>query len=253
MRIVTPSATAEWELTGLQMMEKIERIGRKCYKSEEKIGPGTAEKFVRMILRKGHFAMVEHVHVTVLFVCDRGVTHELVRHRLASYAQESTRYCSYADDRFGNEVSVTLPHWAQGTPADAMSQPQYPIWERAMKATETAYMEWIALGGKPQDARSVLPTGLKTEIYVTMNLREWMYVFSLRTASDAHPDMRVVMSSLLEQFKAHLPVFFEEDWFRPSSVWRRIAMEVLKTDSLDHVRRIVREALNLALDGSRDP
>lgn len=251
MRIIPPSATAEWELTGLQMLEKIERIGRKCYKSEEKIGPGTAEKFVRMILRKGHFAMVEHVHVTVLFVCDRGVTHELVRHRLASYAQESTRYCNYGDDRFGNEITVTLPHWAQDTQAD--TKPQYSIWERAMKAAEGAYMEWLALGGKPQDARSVLPTGLKTEIYVTMNLREWMYVFSMRTPQDAHPDMRVVMHSLRDQFKAHIPVFFEEDWFRPTPVWRRIMLDILRADSLTRVREIVREAMNLPADGSRDP
>jgi thymidylate synthase (FAD) len=231
------------------MMEKIERIGRKCYKSEDKIGPGTAEPFVRMLLKRGHFAMIEHVSVTALLVCDRGVTHELVRHRVASYAQESSRYCNYGGDRFGNEITVTLPHWGRDSLID---KPQYRIWERAMGAAEGFYLEWIAAGGRAEDARSVLPTGLKTEIYVTMNLREWLYVFSLRTAPDAHPDMRVVMHSLRDQFKTHLPVFFEEDWFRPGATWRKIVQAILKAESLTEVQRIAREALSLPADGTED-
>lgn len=271
MRIVEPSAVVEWEQTGLQMMEKIERIGRKCYKSEGKAGPGTAEPFMRMLLRKGHFPMIEHVHVTALIVCDRGVTHELVRHRIASYAQESTRYCNYGQDKFGHEIAVALPHWARGTPAEVMHKPQYPIWERAMQAAEEAYLAWTDMGGSAQDARSVLPTGLKTEIYSTMNLREWMYVFSLRNATDAHPDMRVIAEQLYEQFRAHLPVLFEEDWFRPYPAWRKIMLEILRVvvprpdptqpllralsaeDALARVREIVRTAMRLPLDGSKDP
>jgi hypothetical protein len=161
----------------------------------------------------------------------------------------STRFCNYGNDRFGGEISVTVPHWGQESLID---KPQYPLWERAMRAAESAYMEWIALGGKPDEARVVLPNGLKAEIYVTMNLREWMYVFSLRTAQEAHPGMRLVMKSLRDQFREHLPVFFEEDWFRPGASWRKIVKAILMADSLAEAQRIAREALSLPANGTED-
>jgi len=226
MRIIEPSAVVEWDQTGPQMLEKIERIGRKCYKSEGKIEPGTAEPFTRMLLTRGHFAMIEHVHVTALIVCDRGVSHEIVRHRIASYAQESTRFCCYTNDRFGREIAVAQPSWF-GRLMDTgavMSR-----WAAAMVAAEQGYFDLVGMGCKAQEARSVLPNSLKTELYITMNLREWMHFFSLRTdAEAAHPDMVVVATSVRDQFQERLPVLFEEDWFRPAPKWRKILLEILR-------------------------
>lgn len=188
---------------------KIEKIGRVCYKSEGKISDESAERFIRNLIKSGHESVIEHESVTVRMICDRGITHEIVRHRIASYSQESTRYCNYMGDKFGNEITVI--DIAGGFEYDLDNETdlkKYEAWMRAMENAEKSYFEMLELGATPQEARSVLPNSLKTEIVMTMNLRAWRNFFRLRCDSHAHPQMREVANIALRVFKEKLPVFF---------------------------------------------
>jgi thymidylate synthase (FAD) len=193
----------ETEIDAMEVLKQIECIGRTCYKSESLITDTSAINFVKMLVERGHEAMIEHVHIPVRIICDRGVTHEIVRHRMASYAQESTRYCNYSKDKFSNEITVIEPSFWEDKPECK------EIWETAMKQSEEAYMKLIELGATPQEARSVLPNSLKTEIVVTMNLREWRHFFKLRTDKAAHPQIREIAIPLLQAFKEKIPVVFD--------------------------------------------
>lgn len=194
-----------------EMLKRVERAGRVCYKSEESIEDGSAERFIRNILKRGHESVIEHVGITVKVTCDRGVTHEIVRHRLASYSQESTRYCNYSGDKFGNEITVIdIAGGFEYNLDDETDLKKYEAWMRAMENAEKSYFELIDLGATPQEARSVLPNSLKTEIVVTMNLRSWRNFFRLRCDSHAHPQMREVANIALALFKEKLPVFFSD-------------------------------------------
>jgi len=193
---------------GNEILKKIERAGRVCYKSEDKITDDSAKDFVKMIAKRGHASVLEHENVTVRVICDRGVTHEIVRHRIASYSQESTRYCNYCNDKFGEEITVIEPcFWDKNDDEDA---DEYNSWYAACKDAEAWYFKLVNKGAKPQEARSVLPNSLKTEIVMTMNLREWKHFFKLRTATAAHPQMREVAIPMWEEFKSRIPVIFDE-------------------------------------------
>ena len=180
-----------------------------CYTSKsveslyEGLDTDEAERFVGMLSEIGHESPIEHYSISVRVICDRGVSHEWVRHRVASYSQESTRYCNYSKDKFGGEITFIKPaKLDEGTP-------EYNAWAKAMENAERSYFELLSMGVAPETARSVLPNSLKTEFICTMNLREWRHFFSLRTAPAAHPDMRAVAVPLFEEFKRLLPVFFE--------------------------------------------
>ena len=191
-----------------KIVKKIERIGRVCYKSEGKITEDSAEKFIKGLLTRQHEWVIEHENVTVRFVCDRGVTHEIVRHRIASYSQESTRYCNYSGDKFDNQITVIdLASGFQYDLSKENDKAKYEVWTKAMENAEQSYFRMLELGATPQEARSVLPNSLKTEIVVTMNLRSWRNFFRLRVDSHAHPQMREVATMLYEEFKKRLPVF----------------------------------------------
>ena len=193
------------------MVKKIEKIGRVCYKSEGSITDDSAERFITNILKRGHESVIEHESITVRMICDRGITHEIVRHRIASYSQESTRYCNYAGDKFGNEITVI--DIAGGFRYD-LSNPEdlakYNVWKDAMEASERSYFKMLELGATPQEARSILPNSLKTEIVMTMNLRSWRNFFRLRCDHHAHPQMREVANIAFNEFKEKLPVFFSD-------------------------------------------
>ena len=194
-----------------EMIKKIEKIGRVCYKSESNISDGSAERFIANLLKRGHESVIEHEAVTVRVICDRGITHEIVRHRIASYSQESTRYCNYAGDKFGNEITVI--DIAGGFEYDLENEndlKKYEAWMRAMENAEKSYFEMLELGATPQEARSVLPNSLKTEIVMTMNLRAWRNFFRLRCDHHAHPQMREVANIALQVFKEKLPIFFSD-------------------------------------------
>lgn len=198
MEIVTPSHTILDDVDGEQILLKLERCGRTAYKSEDKITAGSAEKFIAGILKRGHESVIEHASISVRLICDRGVTHELVRHRLCAYTQESTRYCDYSQ----RGVAFIRPFFWE---SDAL---QYSLWRNAMRQAEIAYNQLIKHGATPQEARSVLPNSLKTEIVVTANLREWRHILKLRTSEAAHPQMRELMVPLLANFTRLLPTVF---------------------------------------------
>lgn len=182
----------------------IERIGRTCYKSEDNITETSAEKFVKTIIKNGHEAVIEHVSITVKVICDRGISHEWVRHRVASYAQESTRYCNYNNDKFGNELTFIKPcFWDK-------NHSEFHRWKWCCETIERKYIGMIKSGVTPQEARSVLPNSLKTELIVTMNLREWRHFLKLRTAKTAHPQMREITTPLLKEYQKILPEVFED-------------------------------------------
>ena len=204
MKVIKPYYVIEDEIDTAKIMSGIERAGRTCYKSEGRIGDGTAEKFIAAIIKRGHESVLEHEKVTVRFVCDRGVTHELVRHRIASFSQESTRYCNYSQDRFGSELTFIKPcFWNK-------DDENYKLWAEAMENIEKTYNQMISNGAKPEEARSILPNSLKTEIVVTMNMREWRHYFKLRTSPAAHPQTREISCMRLAEFKQKLPVLFED-------------------------------------------
>ena len=203
MRIIEPSFEI-MPVNGEEILKNIERAGRTCYKSEDKITADSARKFVAGIVKSGHESVIEHEKVTVRIICDRGVTHEIVRHRIASYSQESTRYCNYSADKFGNELTFIRPFYWNDEPE------KMEAWLCHMKLTEETYMQLIKLGASPQEARAILPNSLKTEIVVTMNVREWRHFFKVRCSPAAHPQMREVAIPILKKFQEIIPVVFDD-------------------------------------------
>lgn len=204
MKIIKPYYIIEDDINGDDILKRIERAGRTCYKSEDKITSDSAKKFVAKIMKSGHTSVIEHEKVSVRIVCDRGVTHEIVRHRIGSYSQESTRYCNYSKDKHDNQLTFINPcFWEIGTP-------QYDRWVDACAFAERIYLEMIDAGASPQEARSVLPNSLKTEIVCTLNMRSWINFFQQRTSSAAHPQMREIAIPLFEDFKENIPVIFDD-------------------------------------------
>lgn len=203
---------------GIDELKHIERIGRVCYKSENKITDDgeSAKKFVAMLIRNGHEAMIEHSSLSVKLAVDRGISHEIVRHRIASFAQESTRYCNYTNNKFGKQC--TFIDITDGIKMDKGMKniDSYTMaliileWHNAMKDAERHYMTMIELGATPQIARSVLPNSIKTEIVITANYREWRNFFKLRIESVAHPQMREITIPLLEELKEKIPIIFDD-------------------------------------------
>ena len=204
MKIIPPSFELLERVDGTALLQRIELAGRVCYKSEAKITPDSAAGFVRRILKNGHESVLEHEQLSVRIICDRGVSHEIVRHRVASYSQESTRYCNYSLSKYQNELTFIRPFFWNDDPE------KFRIWEDAMAMAERSYLELIAKGASPQEARSVLPNSLKTEIVVTMNMREWRHFFRMRADAAAHPQMREIAVPMLEFFQKTIPVIFDD-------------------------------------------
>ena len=228
MKLIKSSTEIITEVNGLEVLKTIEKVARTCYKSEDKITDESAEKIVKSLLKNGHEAMIEFYDITVKFTCDRGVSHEIVRHRVASYAQESTRYCNYSQDKFGAELTFIEPCWY-----DRMTEIEKQLFESNLKNCEknynslvngklkyfgqdssaelgyadvtTEFEKWSA-----QEARAILPNCLKTEINVKMNLREWRHFFNLRCAKPAHPQMRELSIPLLEKMHDLIPIIFDD-------------------------------------------
>lgn len=204
MIIIEPSFEMMQPVDGVEMLKRLERIGRVCYKSESKITETSYKTFLSNIIARGHESVIEHEKLTVKLICDRGVSHEIVRHRLASYSQESTRYCNYSQERFGSELTFIKPcFWHEDSQA-------YGVWEQAMREAERTYFRLLDAGASPEEARSVLPNSLKTELVVTMDLREWRHFFRLRTAPAAHPQMREIAAALLHHLQQEIPVIFDD-------------------------------------------
>lgn len=204
MKIVEPYVIIETKLDGLNILKSIERAGRTAYKSEDEINDESCKSFIKKIIENGHESVLEHQSISVRIICDRGVSHEIVRHRIASYTQESTRYCNYSNEKFGNEITFIKPCFWN------CDSKEYNLWKDTMFNIEKNYMQLIEMGAHPQEARSVLPNSLKTEIVVTMNLREWRHFFKLRTSLKAHPQMREVANMILNLFKKKIQIIFDD-------------------------------------------
>lgn len=218
MRLIKPGFMIETPIfsMGMVMLKRIEKAGRTCYKSEDKITDDSCVKFIEKIIKSGHHSVIEHESVSVRIICDRGVTHEIVRHRIASYSQESTRYCDYGS----GHVEFILPPWVniefgehtkffdleKANEKDLLSQ----TWFNHMLWSEKTYKRCRKFGWSPQEARSVLPNSLKTEIVMTANLREWRHFFTLRTSKAAHPQMREIAIRMLNEFKYFIPIIFDD-------------------------------------------
>ena len=195
-------------------LEIIEKAGRTCYKSEDKITSNSAKKFVNMIVKRGHESVIEHAFASVKFITNRGVTHELVRHRLCSFSQESTRYVNYSS----NDIQFIKPVWTDITLGVYNYDSYIPTnWNKVNTIfilscldSESSYKKLLNKGWRPEQAREVLPNSLKTEIIVTTNLREWKHIFKLRTSKSAHPQIRELMKECLNMFKKEVPILFDD-------------------------------------------
>lgn len=200
MKIIEPSVEMLW-ITDCPELQ-IERAGRTCYKSEERMSADSARLFAGKMREHGHHAMIEHASASFRIITDRGISHEIVRHRLASFAQESTRYCNYSADKFENQCSFIMP--------PDLTETQRKLWEKACIEAEQSYFAMLKEGCSAQIARSVLPTCLKTELVMTANLREWRHFIALRGTKAAHPQIRPVAWKIREILMQHAPSIFED-------------------------------------------
>lgn len=203
MKIVNQSIEVLTKTPYEDAVRLVEEAGRTCYKSESKGTVEGAEKFIRGIIKRGHESVIEHFMITVRVITDRGTTHQIVRHRLASYSQESTRYCNYSKDKFGNEITVIKPNFDE----DSLN---YKNWKSCCEDSEIAYLHLLGDGATPEQARAVLPTCLKTELVMTMNAREWRHFLKMRLDKAAQKEIRDLAQMILDQFKEKYPVFFED-------------------------------------------
>lgn len=226
--VVKPSVEVIMSQDWREVLRHIEKIGRTCYKSEDRITEYSYGPFILGLIDRGHEAMLEHFSITVKFQTDRGVSHELVRHRLCSFAQTSTRYCNYSQEKFGSRIKVIEPEYF---PRDGECKPMsfqvplfnsinnsdmnaFDVWFIAVATANWAYQTLVKDFGKsPQEARSVLPNSLATEIYVTANIREWRHILKLRavgTTGKPHPDMQRIMLMALEKLSYAIPIVFDD-------------------------------------------
>ena len=204
MQVIEPS----WEIwdrkINTDIYRKIEDVARICYKSETNSNNASLGKLTAKLVKSGHEAMLEHDSMSAKFICDRAISHQLVRHRLCSFAQESQRYCNYALDRFDQGVVFVRPYKFK------LNTWQYDRWYEAMSYAEKAYMDLLSSGETPEWARSVLPNSTKTELLITANWREWRHIFRLRAAANAHPQMVQLMAQLLKYLKQMIPPLFDD-------------------------------------------
>lgn len=206
MQIVTPSVEFITDLSTLDPKVIVD-AGRTCYKANKPdYTPEEVDKFIRKLIKAGHESPLEHLSFTVKFITDRGISHELVRHRLAAFTQESTRYVNYAKDKFGSEISVVFPDYANYM----ISTRALETIKKSFEQAEENYMALIEEGVPPQFARSVLPTNLKTELVMTCNIREWRHILKLRCSPAAHPDIRYLCDKIYEELKKYHPYFVSD-------------------------------------------
>ena len=207
MKIIQPSIEILTPLDGDYILRFLERCGRVCYKSEDKITGDSAGKFIRNLIKSGHESVIEHFNITVKVVCSRAISHQIVRHRIGAYSQESTRYVNYRD---GIEV-IEQPA------IEGHSQPD-DVWIMAMEYTEKCYKLLIQdYGVKPEIARDVLPNAVKTEIVITYNLRQWRHFLKQRISRAAHPQIRQIANMILKEFQEKIPVIFKDIGGEPNA------------------------------------
>ena len=202
------------EINAKEIYKKLEKHIRVCYKSEDKINENSHEKLISLIMQKQHHSVLEHCSISARIICDRGVSHEIVRHRIGAYSQESTRYCNYGKDKFGG-VTFIIPSHID------MKEVEYEVLDGvsisniderfflfALSVAEQHYLGLLEHGWTPQQARAVLPNATKTEIDVTYNLRQWRHFIQMRATEYAHPDMKVIADYIKLTLQRELPLIF---------------------------------------------
>ena len=200
MRIVEPWIMVE-KIDGKKIMKKIERACRTCYRSEGKISENSYKTLLTNCITRGHESVLEHEKVTVRIYSDIGSYKDLTRHRHASFSVESTRYCSYDKDKFGNEISFINPIYME-------DKDVYKTWENTMKEIENGYKKMKELGATTDMCREILPHSTAAEYTMTANIREWKHILALRTTKHVHPSIRQVLIPLLKYFKEEMPEIF---------------------------------------------
>ena len=202
MRIVEPWIKVE-KIDGKQIMKRIERACRTCYRSEGKVTEDSYKTLLKNCITRGHESVLEHEKVTVRIYDDLGSYKDLTRHRFASFSVESTRYCSYDKDKFGNEIAFMNPVYIE-------DEEMYKVWKETMQQIEKNYIKMKELGATTDMCRELLPHSIAAEYTMTANIREWKHIFSLRANSHVHPSIRQVMIPLLKYFKEQMPEIFDE-------------------------------------------
>ena len=200
MRIVEPWIKVE-KIDGKKIMKRIERACRTCYRSEGKITEDSYKNLINNCLTRGHESVLEHEKVTVRIYSDVGSYKDLTRHRFASFSVESTRYCSYDKDKYGNEIAFMNPVYIE-------KKERYEIWKKTMQEIENSYIEMKKLGATTDMCRELLPHSTAGEYTMTANIREWKHILSLRTTKHVHPSIRQVLIPLLKYFKEEMPEIF---------------------------------------------
>jgi thymidylate synthase (FAD) len=203
MKVIEQSYQLLYPTDWVSEARMIEAAGRTAYKTEDKATEESYKKFLSMLVKNDHGAVLEFGHAMIKFTTSRSVTHELVRHRMSSYVMESQRYCNYNGDKFSNEITFVLPG-----DFDSFTQDQKTIWYEACEASEKQYFAMIKTGALPQRARAVLNNSVKADIVMKANWRELLHVFKLRCAKDAHPDIRELFSSLADYCAIQMPCVF---------------------------------------------
>ena len=224
MKLIEPEVFVE-DYDGKEIMRRIERACRICYRSEDKITDTSYKNLLNNCINRGHESVLEHEKISVKLVGDIGTYKDLTRNRIASFSIESTRYCNYGKDKFGNELKFMRPvHIEEGTK-------EYEIWEECMKNVEKAYIEMSSLGCLPDQLRMLLPHSTAAEYALTANIREWRHIFSLRCSSHTHPAIRQLLIPLLLKFKEDMPELFNEveyDTDFPKEKYAKISKYELK-------------------------
>lgn len=220
MKVLKAQAYVLTKISQDQVMGHLESAGRICYKSEDNIKPGSAAVLVRNLITQGHESVLEHIKVSALVICDRSISHQIVRHRLASYSQESQRYCNYSKEKFDGHVRFIIPTWLENEENlikdmlvfgySKQISSQASRWVKSMLSAERNYQDLLSQGWLPEQARVVLPNSTKTELIMSMNLREWRHFLKLRTSKSSDPQIRNLALKLLEDFNSYLPVIFED-------------------------------------------
>lgn len=204
MKIINQSFEIMDDINGEEILKKLEKCGRVCYKSEDLTTSHSAERFIQTIIDKGHESVLEHVSITVKVITSRGISHQIVRHRIASYSQESQRFCNYDKDKFESEITFIEPSCFTGKGYSDM------VWWRSCSDSEESYFKILTDGYTPEQAREVLPNSTKTELVMTLNIRSWRNFFKQRTDKTAHPEMRNLVIPMLLEFKRLVPIVFND-------------------------------------------
>ena len=204
VKIIEPKVEIITPIDGDYILKHLELCARNCYKSEDKITTDSAKTMIKKLLEMGHEAMIEHFAITVKLTTDVGAYKDLTRHRMASFAIESTRFCNYSKGKYGNELTFMRPsNMEEGSEI-------YNIWYKTMEMIENSYMEMAAKGAKADQLRIMLPHSTKADVIMTANIREWRHIFKLRCAPAAHPSVQEIMLLLLKEFRKQIPIFFED-------------------------------------------